>query len=254
MSVAISVSCKRAVVPFRELRLSPSGGNEATASSRTQHGGRRRHEDSRQHEQAVAQDGRKIARDRSRSRRATAISTSFTSPSPISAITLCVRSRSRTSTLSTRSRQARGSSAARLPPAIDRPRRFAQAAPVRAPEPTLRPWHKATAPREPQDRRPVVRRPPHASVQPRPPCSWRSPSYASDIRVDNLPGDIVGTARSEDATQASCGATRRAVARDAGAFRMSWCRSTRARTSNISRVWHSPGDLPKSSLTSTARH
>ena len=40
MSVAISVSCKRAVVPFRELRLSPSGGNEATASSRTQHGGR----------------------------------------------------------------------------------------------------------------------------------------------------------------------------------------------------------------------
>ena len=150
MSVAISVSCKRAVVPFRELRLSPSGGNEATASSRTQHGGRRRHEDSRQHEQAVAQDGRKIARDRSRSRRATAISTSFTSPSPISAITLCVRSRSRTSTLSTRSRQARGSSAARLPPAIDRPRRFAQAAPVCAPNP---PFDRGIKPQRHENRR-----------------------------------------------------------------------------------------------------
>jgi hypothetical protein len=60
------------------------------------------------------------------------------SPSAISAVTLCVSSRSRTSTLRPGSRRARDSSAARRPPATDKRRRFAQAAPVRAPTPRPR--------------------------------------------------------------------------------------------------------------------
>ena len=66
----------------------------------------------------------------------TAIAARLISPSAISAVTLCVSSRSRTLRAARPgSRRARDSSAARRPPATDRRRRFARAAPVRAPTP-----------------------------------------------------------------------------------------------------------------------
>ena len=51
--------------------------------------------------------------------------------------------------------RARDNSAARRPPATDRRRRFGRAVPVRAPNPPLRPSHRATAKAEPRDRRPA---------------------------------------------------------------------------------------------------
>src|SRR6185437_13727757 len=61
------------------------------------------------------------------------------------------------------SRRSRDSYAARRPPASGKRRRFARAAPVRAPSLSLRPWRRATAPREPQDRRPAGPPRPRAS-------------------------------------------------------------------------------------------